>query len=142
MATHFVGAFPLQVAHVIKRGILALSVGTPFIVMILIATHRSGEDGQAEDASANRCRLLLVGIRNFFRTDVPTHHLAVIDPAVEPMIFFIPILDQAGHLVGIAPRLLGGHAMGTGVPGVLGIIENLILTILNSVILVVGKGRR
>lgn len=140
MAADFVGAFLLQIAHVVERGVLTLFVGIPFIIMILITAHRSGEDGQAEDASADRRCRLLVGIRNLLRADVPAHHLTVIDPAVETMVFLVPVLDQTGHLVGIAPRLLGGRAMGRGVPGVLGIVEDLVLTILNSVIPVVGKG--
>jgi len=59
MATQLVGAFLLEVTHVVERGVLALFVGTPFVVMILIATHGSGQDGQAEDASADRRRRLL-----------------------------------------------------------------------------------
>ncbi len=142
MAAHFVRAFLLQIAHVVERGILALTVGIPFIIMILIVAHGSGQNSQAEDARADRRRRLFVGIRNLFRTDVPAHHLAVIDPAVETMILFVPILDQTSHFVGIAPRFLGSHAMRIGVSGVLRIIENLILTILNSIGLVVGESRR
>ena len=141
-------AFRFQKAHVVERGSLAGIVFSALFVVFAVLALAGSQDGDQRGGTGDArtdCQglvaaLLLVVAVAASGIDVPVHHFAILDTAVEAVLATIAVIDQSADVVGSVTRFVAADVVRIRIDRTP--VHHLAQAVAAGTEVVVGKGGR